>query len=721
MKKRIAFISANLDTLYENEIICAMSDQAAILGYDLLLLSHFVNYENGSDSIRGDENIYTLIEQLPFDGAVLESGSYYSKKLVSRIEELLRKKGVPVVVYDQPSSIFHSCMQNDREGFRQVTEHFIKVHGHRKIYCLSGPEDNPHSEQRISGYKDALRANGIAVRKKYIFYGDFWIDSPVKLAERILSGELERPQSIVCGNDYMALQLSHSLISGGISVPDDIAVGGFDGNPDAYKFQPTVTTFCGEYVENAAASVRMLHEIISGESGCQRTDVHTGIRTGASCGCKTGLTAEYCSRNFILDESMRSIYLHSSYSSIMNNVKSIRECALVMAQNMYLLSGNSDFFMCFNSDALSDSSEPDVYRKTGYSERMSCVLSYCGGVSDINELSFDIENIIPEKYHSDECMTYVCTPLHYLDRCFGYCVRRYEKGKLWFEQYYGEFCQVAANSAEKIRMLNYENSLNERIQKLSERDILTGLYSRTGLEKWSERQRDNSRYFAVLYYLSGLEQDDEKDAQKKIVSFAQAVNLSCTGGEIAARIGADEFLIAGECDGSDHPEQFLINTLKSNLRVIEKQQGIDLVGTVTHFVAEGTDRTEISLQLSDKLESYKCSGSEKNAVFLSMIRQLHYSIYEEPQHDWNSGDEAEKIGISQSYFQHLYRQYLNVSFNADVIGARMTLAERLLLNTSLNVSEIAERCGYPDASHFMKLFRRKNGQTALSYRKNNRK
>ncbi|MBR1823720.1 MAG: helix-turn-helix transcriptional regulator, partial [Ruminococcus sp.] len=130
---------------------------------------------------------------------------------------------------------------------------------------------------------------------------------------------------------------------------------------------------------------------------------------------------------------------------------------------------------------------------------------------------------------------------------------------------------------------------------------------------------------------------------------------------------------------------------------------------------------EISSQLSDKLESYKCSGSEKNAVFLSMIRQLHYSIYEEPQHDWNSGDEAEKIGISQSYFQHLYRQYLNVSFNADVIGARMTLAERLLLNTSLNVSEIAERCGYPDASHFMKLFRRKNGQTALSYRKNNRK
>jgi len=103
---------------------------------------------------------------------------------------------------------------------------------------------------------------------------------------------------------------------------------------------------------------------------------------------------------------------------------------------------------------------------------------------------------------------------------------------------------------------------------------------------------------------------------------------------------------------------------------------------------------------------------------MSAIRELHYSIYEEPQHEWNSSSEADKIGISQSYFQHLYRECLDISFNADVIAARMTLAERLLLNTSLNVCEIAERCGYSDYSHFMKLFRKKNGKTALEYRKN---
>ena len=41
---------------------------------------------------------------------------------------------------------------------------------------------------------------------------------------------------------------------------------------------------------------------------------------------------------------------------------------------------------------------------------------------------------------------------------------------------------------------------------------------------------------------------------------------------------------------------------------------------------------------------------------------------------------------------------------------------KLLDREVLNVSEIAERCGYPDASHFMKLFRKKKGMTASEYR-----
>lgn len=76
-----------------------------------------------------------------------------------------------------------------------------------------------------------------------------------------------------------------------------------------------------------------------------------------------------------------------------------------------------------------------------------------------------------------------------------------------------------------------------------------------------------------------------------------------------------------------------------------------------------------------------------------------------------------RIHRSFALFQHLYRTVTHESFNADVIAARISLAERLLSNTALNVSEIAQRCGYSDPLHFMKLFKRKTGKTALEYRK----
>ena len=60
---------------------------------------------------------------------------------------------------------------------------------------------------------------------------------------------------------------------------------------------------------------------------------------------------------------------------------------------------------------------------------------------------------------------------------------------------------------------------------------------------------------------------------------------------------------------------------------------------------------------------------------------------------------------------------MDVSFNSDVISARIALAERLLVSTNLNVCEIAEKCGYSEQSYFMKLFKNKTGMTALEYKR----
>lgn len=722
MRKRIAFITVNADTLYQMGLIEVMSRQSALLGYDLIVLTHFINYDNDTEHLRGDENIYSLIKQLSFDGAVIDLGSFYSRNLTEKLQSMLLEKGVPVISLDCRSELFESCIQNNRDSFKALTEHFIKVHGFRKIYCLSGLKGVVHSEERVKGYVDALRANNIPARRSYIFYGDFWINYAKDFARHIAQGEIEKPEAVVCGNDFMALQLCLSLAENGINVPDDIAVGGYDGNPDVNNYHPVLTTFCNAFRENGAAAVCRLHELISGTKADKWLNIPTYVKTGASCGCKndTASDARVSSKMFDTDMNV-GIFMHSSYSSMMNNVKDLEECAVAVTHNVYLLKGENDFFICLCTD---ENGAVTYSVKEGYTDNMVCIMTHCRRGNDVTRKSFPLDLIIPEEELSDEPVTYICTPLHYLDRSFGYCARRYTGSNIIFEKYYGEFCQVTANTIERIRMLDYENYLKEKIQRLSERDILTGLFSRKGLISRTDKLSSEQRYFGVLYYIEGAEQLREEHGneyiQQMIVTFAQAVNLSCARGELSARTGSEEFMIIGSCDDFDFPEQLFINSLKANLKMAELQQGANISAMLSHFSEISPPMscpTELIYSLEKKLELRKSSAADSGSAFLSKLRELQNSVYEEPQLQWNAETEAARIGVSISYFQHLYRKNLGTSFNADVISARLALAERLLAGTALNVSEIAEKCGYPDASHFMKLFRKKTGRTAMEYRR----
>ena len=53
VRKRIAFITVNVEKLYQTSLIEALSRQSAALGYDLVVLTHFVNFDNETDHLKG--------------------------------------------------------------------------------------------------------------------------------------------------------------------------------------------------------------------------------------------------------------------------------------------------------------------------------------------------------------------------------------------------------------------------------------------------------------------------------------------------------------------------------------------------------------------------------------------------------------------------------------------------------------------------------------------
>lgn len=80
-------------------------------------------------------------------------------------------------------------------------------------------------------------------------------------------------------------------------------------------------------------------------------------------------------------------------------------------------------------------------------------------------------------------------------------------------------------------------------------------------------------------------------------------------------------------------------------------------------------------------------------------------------------DYAQMIGISESYFQHLYTDYFGISFQKDLIRLRIEEAQYLLSTTNLTMEEIADRCGYTSNVHFFRQFKSLTDITPNKHRK----
>ena len=67
--------------------------------------------------------------------------------------------------------------------------------------------------------------------------------------------------------------------------------------------------------------------------------------------------------------------------------------------------------------------------------------------------------------------------------------------------------------------------------------------------------------------------------------------------------------------------------------------------------------------------------------------------------------------------QKLYKTHFGISYMEDLIDARTSMAKQLLQTTDLQVTEIAEACGYRNDVHFMRQFKEKTGMSPSEYRK----
>jgi LacI family transcriptional regulator len=145
-------------------------------------------------------------------------------------------------------------------GGRTATEHLLEQ-GYRHIGHISGPLDWWEARQRKAGWQDALSEIGIQVADHHWESGNWSSASGEKAIRKLLDGYPEM-EAVFVANDQMALSVLQVACEKGLQVPQDLAVVGFDGIPEAAYYWPPLTTVYQDQQQLGGTAVRELVQII---------------------------------------------------------------------------------------------------------------------------------------------------------------------------------------------------------------------------------------------------------------------------------------------------------------------------------------------------------------------------------------------------------------------------------------------------------------------------
>ena len=259
----IGFVSDEIATTpYAVRILQGAQDRAWEAGKLLLTVN------TGGDPAIRNAGIEKLLER-QVDGII------YATMYHREVTPPKNLKEIPAVLLDcfVTDQSLTSVVPNEELGGYTATKHLISK-GHRKIAFVCEEKPVPAQVGRLAGYKRALAEAEIPYDSALLHFSS---QSDPKEGYRTTmalfsSNKKEKPTAIFYYNDRMAMGGYDALRHLGLSIPQDVAVIGFD-NQDliAADLVPSLSTMALPHQEMGVWAVEQLLKMIRQQNGSQST------------------------------------------------------------------------------------------------------------------------------------------------------------------------------------------------------------------------------------------------------------------------------------------------------------------------------------------------------------------------------------------------------------------------------------------------------------------
>lgn len=509
----------------------------------------------GNDKDRSEYAIFRLPDLSGFDGMLIQSNQIIWQEAREEVERLVTESDIPAVAIGCELEGCTLVLFDNRKAQYAMAEHIIREHGARRLVYLTGNMDNgcPEGQERLDGFLDACRDNGIHEKDTEIIRGTWRTGDGVNVARRWIRDKKPLPDAFVCANDEMALGLMETLQENGIRIPRDVLVCGFDNLTSAELSNPRLSTVHTDHSRMDYFAADVLMSRIRDGINRDRIPFNYELICSESCGChnapRRGVIRDLY---FQQTRFLRSFYVQQDQmAEDLFEAKDLPDLMQIISKN-HTIFGCDDIYLCINEyyfDNYDKSMWPD------YAERFdSTMVLYGSGIREKagkdDMIRFPTADLLPKSLMEKESFL-MFYPLHYNTYSIGYIVLNgiCTAAKLNLHENILNFLEIAIENVRKKSLLH---NLNDTLDDLYIHDALTGLFNRFGLDRFGQQRFDDLLASEGVVQVLFIDMDDMKSINDRygheagdlaLKASARLLQRTCSADAFIMRYGGDEFII----------------------------------------------------------------------------------------------------------------------------------------------------------------------------------
>ncbi|SEG31945.1 diguanylate cyclase (GGDEF) domain-containing protein [Eubacterium ruminantium] len=597
MRKIIALVVLRPQREYNLDIINRLKMELYDKGYGLLVFGSFTDLTVKDKNDYGERSVLELIPYDRLAGLIIMPGTFQDPSKAENIIENAKMRGIPTLSLDFDHPEIPSVNYDYKGGFGETVRHIVEFHKCKRIYMIAGFKDNPYSDERIAIYKEICAANGIPEENTRVYYGRFWGISAKYCIDDMIKSGVPLPDAICVANDVMAAAAIEQLGEYGIRVPEDVLVTGMDGIAIGKYNNPRLTTvetdseaFCRVAAERI---LRMIEGRETNEPRLSRIPMRLCIH--GSCGCNRDNISNLGNRMLELEESVTKLIGNEGHITRMKNMvlamngKAVFKSMITYLSDYTWIVVNPSFWENVQGTADDFDYEHDMNH---FDENLVCEVykpDSDGEAETRNSDEYDDKSEYGITFNRNELLPHfeevfekkgviIVSPLNFQNEVIGYyafCDTDNSSDTLRGGYYSSQIAQNVSTILRVVRDRDISDRLMDvlknsysALKELSIHDQLTGLLNRRGLtqvlDAMCEREdSDSCELFYSYIDVDGFKMindmwgHDEGDEALKDVAHILEEVAERFGDLVSARIGGDEFVIAGSADDEQFPDRFM--------------------------------------------------------------------------------------------------------------------------------------------------------------------